>query len=129
METAARKYVVIACCETAIFALGYWASLMFPGAPHWVWLIVAVVALATAFVVWNWPVSQQRNSTRRVAGGVQRSARKAVPSTSIDWETEKRDTEGLVQAAKAFERLRNDPAMQRAARVWLKAKRRLGGLE
>ena len=50
-----RKCIVIACWETVIFAIGIWANLMFPSAPHWVWLIVAVAALTTAIIVWNLP--------------------------------------------------------------------------
>ena len=54
-----RKCIVIACCESAIFTIGYWVNLMFPSAPHWVWLMVAVTALATAIVVWNWPENRK----------------------------------------------------------------------
>ena len=55
MGSTRRKCIVGACCETAIFAFGYWINLMFPSAPHWVWPIVAIVALGTAVVVWIWP--------------------------------------------------------------------------
>ena len=55
MGLFARKCIVIALCEIAIILSVLWVTVKFPNAPHWILLVLAIVALAAAVSVWNLP--------------------------------------------------------------------------
>ena len=47
-----RRLAAVGLCEGAIFAAGCWVGIMYPNAPHWVWLVVVVVCLIAAYIIW-----------------------------------------------------------------------------
>ena len=47
-----QRLIALALCEAAIFAVGCWVGVMYPDAPHWVWLFIAVVSLLLAYIIW-----------------------------------------------------------------------------
>lgn len=52
-----RKCFVFALCETAIFAIGYGVTLMFPQTSPYLWFGIGAASLIAAWVVLKWPLS------------------------------------------------------------------------
>ena len=108
METAARKCVVIACCDGTIFAR-YWEMLQ-----HWVWLIVAVVACVCCVEL--------------ACIGITRWVLPAYSAPPKAVRPRSGNREAGHRGARILKRSSADPAMHGGAGM-ARAKRRLGGLE